>query len=131
MIPQPPQRDTSHYLEQFDKLFAAEKLGNDKLLKCRVYARLYAGTWGDGEAAVTLMPALKPSKPKLEVHAQEVAALKQRLAEAEIEIAALKAKLHARRISSAAAMLGLGPDRSWVAKLSAGADGKDTVLEDC
>jgi hypothetical protein len=76
------------------------------------------------------MPASKPSKPKPKVLEQEVAALKQRLAEAEIEIAALKAKLHARRISSAAAMLGLGPDRSWVAKLSAGADGENAVLEE-
>jgi hypothetical protein len=76
------------------------------------------------------MPGPEPSKPKPEVLEQEVAALKQRLAAAETEIATLRAKLHARRIVCAAAMLGLGPDRSWVTRLSAGADSENAVLEE-
>jgi hypothetical protein len=76
------------------------------------------------------MPVPKPSKRKHEVLEQKIAALKERLAEAEKEIATLKAKLHARRISSAAALLGFFPDRSWITRLTAGADSDDAVLEE-
>jgi hypothetical protein len=79
---------------------------------------------------MAFMPGPKPRKPKPEVLEQEIAALNERLAEAEKEIATLRAKLHARRIASAAALLGFFPDRSWLAKLTAGADGDDAVLEE-
>jgi hypothetical protein len=76
------------------------------------------------------MPGPKPSKPKPEVLEQKIAALKERLAEAEKEIATLKVKLHARRITSAAVVLGFFPDRSWVTRLTAGANSGDAVLEE-